>query len=397
MVPNNIAPKRIGKTPVGTGDTDASDSDNGWSTFVIRDLDAFAALKDEWNELTETRTIPFARHEWFFSAYEEFYSGKKPYIVGVRQNGRLVSICPLIEERLGPVKICEIIGVGPIAEWGCVPVDDLKAFEPLIDAIVGVRHAVILQRLRHDMPGQTTLNNALSLIKPVQIRRTASPAHNLPFVNDWRGFYASLSSSRRKQLRRKRRQAENLGTVVFRIVSPEPGAVDAPFDEFAAVEHASWKGEAGVSLNTSPKVRRFFRKIAETFAGLGALRFFFLDIDGRPAAAQFALEYGNRLWGLKIGYDQAMGKVSPGLLLDEEVFRYCHESRIASYEFLGKADAPETFWNPEIRSFVNLHIYPKTLHGLVEFAVLLGESRWRWLRRKLDAAAEGIKAALGNQ
>jgi hypothetical protein len=79
------------------------------------------------------------------------------------------------------------------------------------------------------------------------------------------------------------------------------------------------------------------------------------------------------------------------------VFRYCHESRIASYEFLGKADAPETFWNPEIRSFVNLHIYPKTLHGLVEFAVLLGESRWRWLRRKLDAAAEGIKAALGNQ
>ena len=84
--------------------------------------------------------------------------------------------------------------LGPIAEWGCVPVDDLEAFEPLIDAIVGVRHAVVLQRSRHDIPGQTTMNNALSLIKPVQIRRAASPAHNLPFVNDWKGFCATLSS-----------------------------------------------------------------------------------------------------------------------------------------------------------------------------------------------------------
>ena len=50
---------------------------------------------------------------------------------------------------------------------------------------------------------------------------------------------------------------------------------------------------------------------------------------------QMAVEDGGGLWLLKIGYDRAYGRCSPGMLLMRETIRYAAEAGLGRYEFLG--------------------------------------------------------------
>ena len=58
------------------------------------------------------------------------------------------------------------------------------------------------------------------------------------------------------------------------------------------VEAAGWKGRRGSSLNQRDSLRRFFLNYATRASQSGGVRFGFLDIDGRPAAAAGVKQFG---------------------------------------------------------------------------------------------------------
>lgn len=264
----------------------------------------------------------------------------------------------------------------PLGERGSATVESPDAVSPLLAALAILPGKIHLDRIRIRCLNQQNFSESLEQCA-IGFWRSAPPAHRLEVKGNWTEFYARLSASRRKQLRRKQRQAETLGRVGFRIVIPQPDSFEDAFETFLAIEDASWKGAQGVSLRRAGPVGAFFRRIGEVFAGEGAMCFYFLDIGGRPAAGQMALRYANRLWALKIGYDQAYGQCSPGLLLDEKVFEHCHEAGLDGYEFLGNADDSEISWSPKLRPFANCRIFPKTLAGIDGLAASAGASARR--------------------
>ena len=92
-----------------------------------------------------------------------------------------------------------------------------------------------------------------------------------------------------------------------------------------------------------------------------------MRIGGKTVAMQIAIEASDRLWLLKIGYDEAYAKCSPGMLLMLETLQYAARKGLASYEFLGAAKDWTRRWTKTERNNVTIRIYPYTVKGLSIF------------------------------
>jgi hypothetical protein len=94
----------------------------------------------------------------------------------------------------------------------------------------------------------------------------------------------------------------------------------------------------------------------------------FLRTEGKPAASQLMLDYGNRLWVLKVGYDETFSRCSPGILLMHNVVREAFERGYHAFEFLGSNEPWVKIWKPELHrnETVRRYILPPVLlisHG----------------------------------
>jgi CelD/BcsL family acetyltransferase involved in cellulose biosynthesis len=77
-----------------------------------------------------------------------------------------------------------------------------------------------------------------------------------------------------------------------------------------------------------------------------------------------AVIHSNRIWEIKIGYDERYAKCSPGILLTHETLRYTFEKGYSGYEFLGQEEAWERMWANKRESYVSMHVYPYTSSGV---------------------------------
>ena len=88
----------------------------------------------------------------------------------------------------------------------------------------------------------------------------------------------ALSSSRRKTLRRKRRQLEDAGPVEWRLCSGSD--LGRCIDRFLRLEDAGWKGQEGGSLLSTAAGEAFFREMIAGLAGEGRAFFTELSVAG---------------------------------------------------------------------------------------------------------------------
>lgn len=130
----------------------------------------------------------------------------------------------------------------------------------------------------------------------------------------------ALSSSRRKSLRRKRRQLEEEGEVEWRLIA---GADDVArcVDRFLVLENAGWKGAAGGSLVSSPAGEGFFRAMIAAFAREGRAFFTELSVGGQVVSSTCNLESGDEGFAFKIGWDPRFASLSVGTLNEIELIR----------------------------------------------------------------------------
>lgn len=126
--------------------------------------------------------------------------------------------------------------------------------------------------------------------------------------------------------------------------------------------------------------RRFFRKACEE----GLLRIAFMRIDGRPVAMQMALEWADRFWLFKIGYDEEFRDCSPGNLLMLHTLAYAASRRLTTYELLGNIERwISDFWTKEYACCCSLRTYPANPRGVAAFAMDAGTwliKRIKWAR-----------------
>ena len=164
---------------------------------------------------------------------------------------------------------------------------------------------------------------------------------------DCRGPYADWLARRSKRVRLRwpRMIGHVTETLGLRYQSFDrfddlPGLLPQLF----AVERSGWKGRSGTAIACSAADTQFYTTLAYRAATAGALRVVTLCDGDRIVAFEYALVGGDRLYVLKVGYDEAYEEASIGHVLATLHIRdCCADPRIAWYDKLGNGMTPAAY------------------------------------------------------
>jgi CelD/BcsL family acetyltransferase involved in cellulose biosynthesis len=127
----------------------------------------------------------------------------------------------------------------------------------------------------------------------------------------------SLSARKRKDLDRRFRRLNDLGTVEFRwdFCSDR---IQSWVDEFLSLEASGWKGDAGSALASDAATEALFRQWMLGAAERERLVRLSLRLDGRAIAMLSTFLTPPGAFGFKTAFDEDYSRFSPGFLLERE-------------------------------------------------------------------------------
>jgi len=161
---------------------------------------------------------------------------------------------------------------------------------------------------------------------------TVSPVIDLAESFDaWRTLTRPRWRTPIERLARKMRRDHDAAVTLVQA----PQDIDAALDAGLAVEAAGWKGRQGTAITSSPATARFYRDVAAAFGATDQLRISSIALDGQLVAFALCLLHGNRLWQLKIAFDEEYKRLAPGLVMHVEAVERCFELGLTAYELLG--------------------------------------------------------------
>ena len=134
-----------------------------------------------------------------------------------------------------------------------------------------------------------------------------------------------------KELRRKRRRCEELGELHVDLLT-EKNDLEIWCNTFLDMEASGWKGDAKSALKCSQSELAFFRKVVSNGFAEQRLLFFRLRLGDIPVAMHCCFLCGGTLFLFKIAYDEAYGKISPGMILHYEIIKYAIASGIRAID-----------------------------------------------------------------
>ena len=322
---------------------------------------------------------------WIRAWLGSFEPAYEPRIVVVGPVEQPRAIAPLVARR-GRLARLELISVRELGEpVGVLSDGDSESLAEVGRALIELGEPLILQRLAARSLLVTALRSQRARAL-VQERPSVAYSY-VDLDRSWVEPDARVSARRRADLRRKHRAAEKLGPLALEDSKPTPEELDPLLEEALRIEASGWKGRAGTALVHDRARAAFYRAYLRFAAAEGLVRIFFLRVGDRRVATQVYAEYARRLWQIKVGYDEAFARISPGMLLTREIIGAAARDGLDGLEFLG-AVAPWTqTWSPTVREFVTVRVYPRGLRRLGALRGLASvwvDAREAWERRRRD-------------
>jgi CelD/BcsL family acetyltransferase involved in cellulose biosynthesis len=231
-------------------------------------------LIPEWGQLfaLDDCATPFQSPAWI-SAWGRFCAnGSQPWIVAVRDGGRLVGVLPLWRERLYGLSLVGLCG-DPADYCDLIALPEVRVSVAQATARFLVRErpqwdALILGQL---IPGSAMLE-AMERAGLRGSHSSAEPCPGIPLPETFNAYLATLPSNRRTNLRRRLRNLDD-GELELRVPAVEQ--LPTVMDRWQALRIRQW-GAAGKRLTPIQTERRFRDLLVEVAtelvpAGLAAV------------------------------------------------------------------------------------------------------------------------------
>jgi CelD/BcsL family acetyltransferase involved in cellulose biosynthesis len=344
-----------------------------------------------WDELAlRVGASVFARPGWLAAWAGAFGKAGGLRALTVHREGGLVAVLPVLASRFGvrtPVN-GETALIAPV-------VADADAAGELAEWLLGRRAPVDLDAvLAEDTVTAAVRDGAGRARTPVlEAHRCSSPY--VETVGDPASFLAHLSKNRRHGLKRLEKRLAEAGEVTFDVHDGRDEDLAALLAEGLRLEAREWKLAAGSAIMSSPARVAFYTGGARWAAGEGLLRLAFLRLDGRAIAFGYCLQQGRTLSFLKLGMDDELSKLGPGLLITKRLVDHAlAEPAVEELDLLGE-NAP---WKADlasgVREQVRLRVYPTPGVGGVQRAATaaVGELREAAVARLPDRTRERLSA-----
>jgi CelD/BcsL family acetyltransferase involved in cellulose biosynthesis len=336
------------------------------SVEEIRGRAGFDALRAEWDRLAGRGPVdlPFVAHGWLASWLDAFAPRASPLVLVARSaSGEPIGIAPFVEERAGGV----VRLASPANDHSC-RFEWVLGRDPGSAVAALWRHlrdevrwdAIVLRDVRRDGPTSTLLEpiaradghltGRWASVSSPRLRLGGTPAEE------------RTSARFRANLRRRARRLHELGAVAVRRAGSASDA-DGALADFLVLEASGWKGEGGTAIAHDPALVRFYEGVVRDAAARGTLAIRALTLDGRAIAVHLGIVHRGVYHLPKTAYDERLGNVSPGQLLQREVLAECEARGLAAFEFLGPDMPWKRDWEPEHAPHDWLYVYRPSLAG----------------------------------
>jgi CelD/BcsL family acetyltransferase involved in cellulose biosynthesis len=353
---------------------------------IFLGVNPFRDFRSDCAGIEEFTSSPMQSHIWNLACAESFSDGD-PVLITVQRQGRTVAFAPLF--RPHGEKRLVFLGQG-LFEPTLFSYADNASCHALARALLTLKDPIFLRDADSSSPMVEALQKACRQDNRVCVTRPM-PSHPwLQLDESWQRPEEHLNSGRRSDLRRARRNAEKIGPLSFQNIIPSADELEEVLTEVFRVESANWKGEAGSGLAYDPVIQGFYRRFSQLACEQGILRFLLMKCGDQTAAVQLGVEYKNRFWLLKMGYDQNFARYSPGELLIVESLRLAAECGLEAYEFTGTPESWTHKWTDKMHASVSIRIYAAGLRGLIgvaaESAMAAARRAARMFQRKQNNA-----------
>jgi len=369
---------------------------------IVTNAAAFAALQPQWSQLVEraANASTFLTPEWLLSWWEAYQPPARLHILTVRLSDELVGVAPLMivrEQRLAmPVRCLRFIGDGSSET-------DHMDFVLREDLQVPVRAALLdaMESLPWDLavfsnvPEQSaSVPQLMAWAQRLRYRWAQSPVacpiRTLP--DSYEALLATMPSRFRTSVRSTRRKLSAAHRLEFGLHDDPDGFPDALNTLF--LNHESrWRarGQSGVFVNE--RRRDFYHRITQRLHERGALRFFFLRLDGRVVAQEYCFAHDGIVYLLQEGFDYELSRQNVGNALRGHVFEHLISQRYRAYDFLAGVSRHKLNWADATPNDVTVTIGRSNLRGWLGFqaprAVEALKERLRPLRDRLRRFGAG--------
>ena len=151
----------------------------------------------------------------------------------------------------------------------------------------------------------------------------------------WGAVYAAKTSSRRRNLhRRRRRQLDELGEIEIVSIVGETELAASLTDLFR-IHDLRWAGRPDRSDFTTNRGLPFNVDAMARFARAGIARVLMMKLDGRAIAFQYYLVFERRMFFYRLAFDPDYARWSPGLLTTLAAIEAAAAEGVERVEFLG--------------------------------------------------------------
>lgn len=333
---------------------------------IIENTEEIQALAEGWDALPGPSSNPLLSYDWFEACARATSPHAKTVIAVLRRDKAIRAIAPLAVTCRNGIATFELLS-DPICHLyepsDLIYADDEALFD-LLDGLKTLGKPLFLSRISASSQTAAALSDSRNGLTSIPLR---SKSHSLflPITGSWTDFEATISTSRRARLRRRANAAKKMGAVAYDVARPNLDDYLGYLKTFMGIERSGWKGKNGTSLAQHHQQREFFERYFAAISGKKQLVVFTMTIDEKPIAMRFAVDYGHRLWELKIAYDEAYRKCAPGILLTHETLRYAFDQAYERYEFLGESEDWEHLWTDKVNDYRSFGLYPLSPAGVL--------------------------------
>ena len=290
----------------------------------------FDFLGAEYRALFESARVTAFQHPlWLDRIYKRLvpHAGADPLIVTVRahNDGRLVSVLPLLRRKSGGLKIVEYadLGVSDYVTPIYAPEDqdtlaqDSRCSEDIRRALIPFDLIRII-KIRDDGP---LFSDAFGPMSRSFMRFSAHETRLFAPFSDWRA--ERLDDKFTRFLDRKRRQLCKKGQLSFRCVT-DASEMDTAFDKLREYRGARFQDMNRRDILQERTFYEFYLDAANSGHDCGLSRTHMLCLDGEPIATHFGLAHKGTLYFLLVGFNLAEYRnQSVGLLIVENLAADC--------------------------------------------------------------------------
>ena len=281
-------------------------------------------LREDWVGLAfESRNI-FSTWEWAWTWWRRYGAAEGPLVAACRDGRDTVALLPLYLWSRRPVRIARLIGHGPADQLGPV-------YAPAAEAAVAEAVRQTTEQADLDLVLMELLSGRESWQESLRqgpLLRESSPTISLGA--GWDAYLAGRSANLRQQVRRRERQ---LGHRLRFRPAIEPHRLQDDLTLLYALHRARWGSRSAFS-----RFEDFHRDFAAVALERGWLRLWFLELDGRPAAAWYGFRFAGVESYYQAGRDPAFRDDSVGFVLLAHSIREAAEEGVVEYRLLRGAE-----------------------------------------------------------